>query len=186
MPNYLALCKTSLVEAYDSPLIVSLWQDAATGQTKSKIQAAPSNLAQLANQFVLRSARDIPPNEERILSIFNWQRTSLGRKSRYSHRPRPETLILCQTVSGHARSLRDKWSKLSLEIRATEMLDLLDHQIQANFIETNNGFERSLSRAQKAIELALSTPYPGERETAFNLAIATLKRLTSFSDSEEK
>lgn len=183
MPNYLALNKCSFVEAYDYPLIVSLWQDAATGQTKSKIQSAPSNLTQFANQFTLRSAKDILPKEERILSVFNWQKPITRRSSRYNQ-PKPETLILGQTISGHARSLRDKWAKLSIEVRATEMLDLLDHQLQSCLIETSNGFEKSLSRAQKAIELALSTPYPGERETAFNLAIATLKRLTSFLEEK--
>ncbi len=169
MPTYLVSNKARQIEAINAPLIVSLWHNKA-GALQSKISAAPQAVTALADQFTLCPANSAPPEDERILAVFS-----------HMQRRGKVTLLLCQTLKGHLRALGEKWAGLAPETKITSLLDLLDHQISAKYISTNNGFERALGRAQKVIDLALGTPYPAERATAFDLATKLLLRLTSFS-----
>lgn len=103
----------------------------------------------------------IPAGEQLLESI------RIGGKGR----TRPVNVILTMTVGGHKAQLVEFLATSPPPASAcTALLEYLGHSLDSPPTET----VKRLSRAHKAIQLALRTPYEGERDTGLAIALKTL------------
>lgn len=133
--------------------------------------AANDHAVGRAVAYRLRWANQPIPQNERIVETL-----ILSQQSRRRHN-QPVIVVLTMTIEGHLARLTEflSVSPLPKADACAAILDYLSHSMNGS--QPPADVVRRLDRAHKAIQLALRTPFGGERETALAIALRVLQSI---------